>query len=162
STAIALNCELQSFDSKLVSRRCIILPLYAATIETIKDAAFHHVAGVIVSLPARNWPPELQKLEREILASEITIPIYFVLDSEQLTVTANDVLEMSRREQSVGGLAALATIWSTSYRVVMQPAAAKDTDMFHVTNIEGHLGIGDGRKLPVLLICAHYDAMSAI
>ncbi|KAG5452039.1 tRNA (cytosine-5-)-methyltransferase ncl1 [Clonorchis sinensis] len=166
STAVPLNCELQSVDSKLVSRRCIILPLYAATIETIKDAAFHHVAGILVSLPASNWSPELQKLlselERELLASEITIPIYFVLDNEQLTAAANDVLEMSRREQSVGGLAALATIWSTSYRIVVQPAAAKNTETFHVTNIEGQLGIGDGRKLPVLLICAHYDAMSAV
>ncbi|GAA56203.1 nicalin [Clonorchis sinensis] len=61
STAVPLNCELQSVDSKLVSRRCIILPLYAATIETIKDAAFHHVAGILVSLPASNWSPELQK-----------------------------------------------------------------------------------------------------
>lgn len=166
STILPLNCELQSFDLKLISRKCIIVPLSGAAIETIKDAMFHNVAGILVSLPASGWLPELSKLlsdlEHELLSNEIPVPIYFILNNEPLTDITKDVLTMSQREQSTAGLSALASIWSTSYRMLIKPIGSKNTETYHITNIEGQLGFRDGRKLPVILICAHYDALSAI
>lgn len=160
-----MDCDAQALTSRLVSRRCLLLRLSEAGIDTIQNAAFHKIAGVVILLPSSSWSAELQSnfaaLEHDLLTHEISIPVYFATENRNLTSIYRDLKDVD--DTDLKSLTALLNtiMWSTGFRFVVHSSPPKPISDASIFNIEGRLG-DSSRRLPFIVICAHYDSMSSI
>ncbi|KAF7232411.1 hypothetical protein EG68_09193 [Paragonimus skrjabini miyazakii] len=167
SRVASMECEAQALGSRLVSRKCLVLSLLDASIGTLENATFHNVAGVLVVLPSHDWSRYLEQhfvnFEHELLSTELAIPVYFVFEDNIITAIQKDLNERAEVEVRGGVMSTISNVlWSTGHRLVVHSAPPSRLDHAFVINVEGYLRSSAEQNLPVIVVCAHYDALSAI
>ncbi|KAF8564457.1 hypothetical protein P879_10612 [Paragonimus westermani] len=189
SRVASMECEAQALGSRLVSRKCLVLSLSDASIGKLENATFNNVAGVLIVLPSHEWSRYLEErfvnLEHELLSTELALPVYFVFEDSIIAAIQKDLnvrAEMevhggviSSRFSSATYFKAISNVlWSTGHRLVVHSAPVSRLDHASLVNIEvklvyigidpfkGYLRSNAEQNLPVVVVCAHYDALSAI
>ncbi|KAF6768251.1 hypothetical protein AHF37_03946 [Paragonimus kellicotti] len=167
SRVASMECEAQALGSRLVSRKCLVLSLSDASMGTLENATFHNVAGVLIVLPSHGWSRHLEEhfadFEHGLLSTELAVPVYFVFEDNHVAAIQKDLSERAEIEVHGGVMSAISNVlWSTGHRLVVHSTPLSRLDHASVTNIEGYLRSNADQNLPVIVICAHYDALSAI
>nr|KAG5694116.1 hypothetical protein BaRGS_005871 [Batillaria attramentaria] len=95
----------------------------------------------------------LQSLERDLMAEETTLPVYFAPETPELQEIYEDLVHGASGDTA-------ATAWEANgFQMVVSGAQSKALPEFQITNIQGRLsGHGIEEQLPTIVITAHYDA----
>jgi len=162
-----INMEARSIDCKSLTRRCAVAKLQDVTMPKYRDLMAQNAGALLVILPhdLEAMSPEerqhLEALEREIVAEQTTVPVYFALEGEYVNEIYEGVQGGVAGEDAVSAWEALvSSATANGFQLVVSGTAAEAMPDFEITNIQGHLsGYGIEEQLPTIVVTAHYDAM---
>lgn len=161
-----VNMEARPVDAKMITRRCIVARLQEVSISKYRDLIQENAGALLVLLPSdltsisKEDKQHLQILERDLLAEETTIPVYFALETEELSSIYEEIHRGNAGDQASTAIEALMSgATANGFQMVVAGSQAKSLADFQITNIQGHLsGYGIEEQLPTVAVVAHYDS----
>lgn len=158
--------EARPVDSKMITRRCIVARLQEVSISKYRDLIQENAGALLVLLPSnlssisKEDKQHLQILERDLLTEETTIPVYFALETEELSEIYTEIHRGNAGDQATTAVEALMSgATANGFQMVIAGSQAKSLGEFQITNIQGHLsGYGIEEQLPTVAVVAHYDS----
>lgn len=162
-----INMEARSIDCKMLTRRCAVAKLQDVTMPKYRELMVQNAGALLIILPENlgNLSMEdkhhLQSLEKELIAEQSTVPVYFAMESEYIKDIYLDVQEGTSGDNAATAWEALvSSATANGFQLVVSGSAAEALPDFEIANIQGHLsGYGIEEQLPTIVITAHYDAM---
>lgn len=184
SRANAFSMEARTITSKpsFISRRCVLVKLDDFTLERYRTLVANYVGAIVVILPRRAHAglttaqrQLIGSLEATLLHEEVKIPVYFIRESPDIldyyTYIDND---KSSQADSSALQVLVDSVLSDGFQFVVNAGQAKQLSAsdFQALNLQGKLNGGVSaataehhidaaagkRKIPTVLIVAHYDA----
>ncbi|XP_054707763.1 BOS complex subunit ncln-like [Uloborus diversus] len=162
-----LNMEAKTLYTTPYTRRCVVARLSELTFAHYQDVINQNAGGLLIliprnlsSLPATEHMV-IMELEKHMLEDDVTIPIYFTYETEEILDMYYSMEQTSPLQQKTRSAAEEipSSITSSGYQLVVsgpQPKAQADTQ---IVSIQGKLcGFGVEEQLPTVAIVAHYDA----
>ncbi|XP_048731997.1 BOS complex subunit ncln-like [Ostrea edulis] len=161
-----VNMEARPIDAKMITRRCIVARLQEVSISKYRDLIQENVGALLVLLPSnlssisKEDKQLLQILEKDLLTEETTMPVYFALETEELSSIYKEIHRGNVGDQAVTAVQALMSgATANGFQMVVAGSQAKSLGEFQITNIQGHLsGYGIEEQLPTIAVVAHYDS----
>ncbi|XP_061172666.1 BOS complex subunit ncln-like [Saccostrea echinata] len=161
-----VNMEARPVDSKMITRRCIVARLQEVSISKYRDLIQENAGALLVLLPSnlssisKEDKQHLQILERDLLTEETTIPVYFALETDELSEIYEEIHRGNAGDQATTAVEALMSgATANGFQMVIAGSQAKSLGEFQITNIQGHLsGYGIEEQLPTVAVVAHYDS----
>jgi len=162
-----INMEARSIDCKMLTRRCAVAKLQDVTMPKYRELMIQNAGALLVILPQNlgNLSVEdkhhLQTLEKELIAEQSTVPVYFAMETDYIKDIYLDVQDGSSGDNAPTAWEALvSSATANGFQLVVSGSAAEALPDFEIANIQGHLsGYGIEEQLPTIVITAHYDAM---
>lgn len=178
SRANMLSMEARTITSKpsFISRRCVLVKLDDFTLDRYRSLVGNYVGAIIVILPTKFTSAQrhvVLGLEASLLHEEVKIPVYFIRESAELLEYYDDIdSDKSSQADSSAAQVLVDSVLSNGFQFVINSAQAKQLGPsdYQAVNIQGKLngGLADSvtsdesragsRKIPTVLIVAHYDA----
>ncbi|XP_076330796.1 BOS complex subunit ncln isoform X1 [Tachypleus tridentatus] len=161
----AVNMEARTLGSQTYTRRCVIAWLRDLTHAHFEEIVQQGAGGLLALLPTNfsSLKPEekqhIMELERSLLEEEVQIPVYFSLETPELTEIYRNVQKSSSGKQAGSAAEELwGTLSASGFQLVVSNSQTKAQSDIQVTNIQGKLsGFGIEEQLPTIVLVAHYD-----
>jgi len=162
-----INMEARSIDCKMLTRRCAVAKLQDVTMPKYRELMAQSAGALLVILPqdldnmSKEERQHLEALEREIVAEQTTVPVYFALEGDYVNDIYQGVQGGTAGDDAASAWEALvSSATANGFQLVVSGTAAEAMPDFEIANIQGHLsGYGIEEQLPTIVITAHYDAM---
>jgi len=96
-----INMEARSIDCKMLTRRCAVAKLQDVTMPKYRELMIQNAGALLVILPQNlgNLSVEdkhhLQTLEKELIAEQSTVPVYFAMETDYIKDIYLDVQDGS-------------------------------------------------------------------
>lgn len=161
-----VNMEARPIDAKMLTRRCVVARLRDVTMPKFRDLLTQNAGALLILLPEKlsdlssEEQEHLQSLERDFLAEETSLPVYFSYETEDLRDIYEDLVHGASGDTAATAWEALlSSATANGFQMVVSGTASKALPDFQITNIQGRLsGHGIEEQLPTIILTAHYDA----
>lgn len=163
-----------------VSRRCVLIKLNDFNIELYRQLTSQYVGAIIIILPLKYNDLQkslIQSFELQMLKEDIKIPIYFVIESEEV-LDYYDYIDKSsnsnQNQQKSAFRALIDSILTDGFQLVINSPQSQQivqTNELQAVNLQAKLnGIFSSsinessessfvkKKIPTIIINAHYDS----
>lgn len=166
SRSSLVNMEARPLTADMLTRRCVVTRLSDLTIERFKEAIQTLGAGAMLILLPKNTSltsleqmQEWQQLERDLLALEVPVAVYFAYEDKELAEIYEDIKTAINTDQAGSAFEALLGVASTSgHQMVVNVGEAKEIKDITITSLQGRLaGMGVDEQLPTIGVVTHYD-----
>jgi len=168
------NFEARSLSAALSAsgsmvRRCVVAKLKELDGSVVKKLLADNVGSLLVVLPDNfddgmdeELKEKLRDIEVAVFGEETPVPVYFALESSDLTSVFNEISVSNAAGSEKAATALQALMGSTTangFQLVVGTAPPKSIPDFAMANIQGRLpGFGLEDQNPTIAIVAHYDA----
>ncbi|XP_035008058.1 nicalin-1-like [Hippoglossus stenolepis] len=157
--------EARAADEPVLTRRCVVMKVSDFTTEKYLEAQRQNAAAVLILLP-RNMSSiphdtvqSFMVSESETLLKETLMPVYVVLEDEQLLYMYEEVKQAAAtRTSSIVIRVLRSMITATAFQIlVSNNSPIKPITDTSISTLEGVLP-GAGEDVPTIVITAHYDS----
>lgn len=162
-----LNMEAKTLYTTPYTRRCVVARLSELTHITYQEIIHQNAGGLLILIPRdlSSLPSTEQQvimeLEKHMLEDDVTIPIYFTYENQEILDIYYSMEQTSPFQQKPRSAAEEipSSITSSGYQLVVSGPAPKAQTDTQIVSIQGKLcGFGVEEQLPTVAIVAHYDA----
>ncbi|XP_035233238.1 nicalin-1-like isoform X1 [Stegodyphus dumicola] len=162
-----LNMEAKTLYTTPYTRRCVVARLSELTFAHYQEIIHQNAGGLLILISANlssipsSEQQVIMELEKHMLEDDVTIPVYFAYETEEILDMYYSMEQTSPLQQKSRSAAEElpSSITSSGYQLVVsgpQPKAQSDTQ---IISIQGKLcGFGVEEQLPTVAIVTHYDA----
>lgn len=168
--ARSLSAALSSSGS--MARRCVVAKLRELDASIVKKLLADSVGSLLILLPDNfeeglesNLKDKLIEIEASMFGEETQVPVFFALESADLTSVFNEISNANAVGSEKAPTALQALMGSTTangFQLVVGSSPPKSMPDFVMANIQGRLaGFGLEDQNPTIAIVAHYDADGA-
>jgi len=168
--ARSLSAALSSSGS--MARRCVVAKLKELDGSIIKKLLVESVGSLLILLPDNfddgmdnDLKEKLKDIETSIFGEETAVPLFFALESSELTPVFDEISTANAVGTEKAATALQALMGSTTangFQLVAGSSPPKSMPDFSMANIQGRLaGYGLEDQNPTIAIVAHYDADGA-
>lgn len=171
------NFEARSLSAALsasgsMARRCVAAKLKELDGSIVKKLLAESVGSLLILLPDNyddgmddELKDKLKDIELSVFGEETAVPLFFALESSELTSVFNEISTANAVGTEKAPTALQALMGSTTangFQLVVGSAPPKSMPDFNMANIQGRLaGFGLEDQNPTIAIVAHYDADGA-
>ncbi|XP_015924730.1 BOS complex subunit ncln isoform X2 [Parasteatoda tepidariorum] len=163
-----LNMEARTLYTTPYTRRCVMARLSDLTYAHYQEILHQNAGGLLIIIPKtfNSLSPDEQQslmtLEKNLLEEDVTVPVYFTYETEEILDIYYSMEQTSPTQQKTSRSAAEeipSSILSSGYQMVVSGPPPKEQLDTQVISIQGKLcGFGVEEQLPTVAIVAHYDA----
>ncbi|CAF0765035.1 unnamed protein product [Brachionus calyciflorus] len=170
-----LSMEARTINSKpnFISRRCVLVNLDDFTLERYQTLTSQYAGAILVILP-QNYTLEqkltIKSLESQLLHEAVKIPVYFIKETPEINDYYNYIDTDKSSQDSNAFQILIDSVISNGFQFVINSPNSKQLTQsdFQAVNLQGKLNGGDhgdqskARKIPTIIITAHYDAFGLV
>ncbi|XP_034441688.1 nicalin-1 [Hippoglossus hippoglossus] len=157
--------EARAADEPVLTRRCVVMKVSDFTTEKYLEAQRQNAAAVLILLPRNmssiphDTAQSFMVSESETLLKETLMPVYVVLEDEQLLYMYEEVKQAAAtRTSSIVIRVLRSMITATAFQIlVSNNSPIKPITDTSISTLEGVLP-GAGEDVPTIVITAHYDS----
>lgn len=166
SRSAIFNFEARIDEVRLPARKCVIMKIKNFNNIRFKELITEGVGAIVIILPAdldsisADLREQILDTERYLLTQEVSIPVYFTLESPQLQEIYENIKESTSKDSgSSAAQALLGAVSANGYQLAVYGNQAKPLTDVQISNIHGKLiGFGKEEQLPTVAIITHYDS----
>ncbi len=159
-----------------ISRRCVLIKLSHFSLEVYRQLVTQYAGAIIILLPLTYNQEEknlIKSFESQMLKEDVKIPIYFILESEEVLNYYDFIDKSSNSEQVQSAFKALLdSLLTNGFQFVINSPQSQpivqSTNEYQAVNIQAKLNgisssnqsldLSSNKKIPTIIITAHYDA----
>lgn len=161
-----INLEARTLDVSSYTRKCVLARLLELTPSKFREVIGDGGGGLVVLVPgdlsslSADDRKHVYDLEYTMLLEETSVPVYFAVETPELSDIYEAIKYSSASEQATSAAEALmGSLSSTGFQMVVSTGQAKAYTDTQISNIQGKLpGYGIEEQLPTIALVAHYDS----
>jgi hypothetical protein len=166
SFASSITAEATVFIEN-AQRKCLIVRVDSLTPQSFLSALQMYPLGIILILPedisamSEESKQAWMEIERMLFEQEMTIPIYFARDSEQVMHVLDQLSSLSADRATSAAKALVNAVFGNGYQIVVNAPVPSQMTNLKFTNIIAALtNTQKNIDLSNIVFVAHYDALS--
>lgn len=161
----SINLEIRGISNWSSSRHCVFVRILDLSVELLRNIK-SKAGGLVIILPENKTTltisekQHIMEIESTLLSQEVTIPVYFIVSSNEVEKIIDDINRSVNSDKKSGAEELLSLVSANGYQIGISSSNPKIRNDYKVTTLQGQLFSNSASKTSTILVVAHYDSFS--